>query len=124
MPVIRTVVSDETYASLSRKQRKAGLLSISALFLSKCNETADDAEADTIVRRAFKLAACKPPGEEFRVQDLFPPTTWEEFSKGARLRSGRIFKAETNAGQRGIRAVRTSGSNHQFYTRSNAHEQD
>jgi len=124
MPVIRTVVNDETYASLSQKQRKAGLLSISALFLSKCNESPKDAEADKIVRRAIKLAACKSPGEEFRLQDLFPADTWEEFSKGARLRSGRLFKAEAKTGQRGIQAVRTSGSNHQFYARLNAPQLD
>lgn len=124
MPVIRTVVDDETYASLSQKQRKAGLLSISALFLSMCNESPENAEADEIVRRAIKLASFKLPGEEFRLQDLFPAETWESFSKGARLRSGRIFKAEAKTGLRGIQAVRTSGSNHQFYARLNTPQRD
>lgn len=120
MPTIRTIVDDETYASLSLKRRQAGLPSISALFLSRVDELTDEHEAGEIVRRAIRLASHKQPGVEFRLQDLFPPTRWERFSKGARLRSGRMFKAEVDAARRGIRAVRKSSSNHQFYVRSEA----
>ena len=120
MPTIRTIVDEETYASLSRKRRQAGLPSVSALFLSRCDELTDLHEADEIVRRAIRLASRRRPGEEFRLQDLFPLTRWKQFSKGARLRSGRMFKAEVDAARRGIRAVRRSSSNHQFYARSEA----
>lgn len=122
MPTIKTIVDDDTYASLSRKRRQAGLTSISALFLSQCNELTDEREAGEIFRRAITLASRKQPAEEFRLQDLFPLTRWRQFSKGARLRGGRMFKAEVDTARRGIRAVRKSSSNHQFYVRSEVAE--
>ena len=120
MPSIRTIVDDETYASLSRKRRQAGLASISALFLSRCDELTDEQEAGEIVRQAIRFASGRWPGDEFRLQDLFPQTRWKQFSKGARLRSGRMFKAEVDTARTAIRAVRKSSSNHQLYIRSEA----
>jgi hypothetical protein len=111
MPTVRTIVDDDTYAALSRKRRQAGLPSISALFLSRCDELTYEHEAGEIVRKAIRLASQRRPGDE---------TRWKQFSKGARLRSGRMFKAEVDAARRGIRAVRKSSSNHQFYARSEA----
>jgi hypothetical protein len=122
MPTIKTIVDDETYASLSQKRRQAGLPSISALFLSRCEELTDGHEAGEIVRSAIRRASRKQPGEEFKLQDLFPSGRWEQFSKGARLRGGRMFKAEIDGARQGIRAVRKSSSNHQFYVRSGAAE--
>lgn len=118
MPVIKTVVDDATYASLVRKRKKAGVPSVSALFLKNCDELTDEKEAAEIVRQAIRAAAKMEPGEEFKLQDLFPTKRWERFSKGARLRGGRMFKAEVDAAQSGIRAVRKSSSNHQFYVRA------
>ena len=118
MPVVKTLVDDETYASLVRKRKKAGLPSVSALFLKKCDELTDHHAASEIVRRATKLAAKRPAGESFKLQHLFPDGQWERFSKGARLRAGRMFKAEVDAATSGIRSDRKSSSNHQFYVRA------
>lgn len=120
MPVIKTIVDDATYASLVRKRKKAGVPSVSALFLKNCDELTDEKEAAEIVRQAIKAAAAMGSGEEFKLQDLFPTNRWERFSKGARLRGGRMFKAEVDAAQLGIRAIRKSSSNHQFYVRAAA----
>ena len=118
MPIIKTMVDDETYASLTRKRKKAGLPSVSALFLKECGELTDEREAGEIVRQALRFAASREPGERFKLQDLFPAKRWVRVSKGARLRGGRMFKAEVDAAQRGIRAVEKSSSNHQYYVRS------
>jgi len=118
MPVIRTIVDDETYASLTKKRKKAGLPSVSALFLKECDELTDQHEAGEIVRKALRSAARKEPNIKFKLQDLFPARHWEKFSKGARLRGGRMFKAEVDGAQSGIRAVEKSSSNHQYYVRA------
>lgn len=120
MPTIKTIVDDATYASLSKKRRSAGLPSVSALFLKECGELTDEREAGEIVRQAFKLATKLRPDEKFKLQDLFPAKRWEKFSKGARLRGGRMFKAEVDGALSGIRAVEKSSSNHQFYVRAAA----
>ncbi|WP_375404242.1 DUF1413 domain-containing protein [uncultured Sphingomonas sp.] len=118
MKVIKTIIDDETYASLARKRKRAGVPSISALFLRNCNELTDEKEAGEIVRQAMKAAAKMDPGSEFKLQDLFTTRHWEGFSKGARLRGGRMFKAEVDGARAGIRTVRKSSSNHQFYVRA------
>ena len=118
MRVIKTIVDDATYASLTGKRKTAGVPSVSALFLKSCGELTDEKEAGEIVRQALKAAAKIEPGEEFKLQDLFPTKRWERFSKGARLRGGRMFKAEVDGARAGIRAVRKSSSNHQFYARA------
>lgn len=115
MPLIKTNVDDATYASLTDKRKRAGLPSVSALFLKECGELTDEREAGEIVKQALRLALKRTPGEKFRLQDLFLKSRWEMFSKGARLRAGRMFKAEIDGAQTGIRAVQKSSSNHQFY---------
>ncbi len=62
------------------------------------------------------------PNKKFKLQDLFPAKRWEMFSKGARLRGGRMFKAEVDGARTGVRAVEKSSSNHQFYVRAAAQE--
>ncbi len=118
MITIRTMVDEETYASLTRKRKKAGVPSISALFLKYCDELTDEKEAGEIVREAIRLAARHDKGADFRLQDLFPIKRWGSFSKGARLRAGRMFKAHVDGATTGIRTVRKSGSNHQLYVRA------
>ena len=118
MPLIKTVVDDDTYESLTRKRKTEGMPSISALFLKRCDELTDEKEAEEIVRQALRQAAKREPEERFKLQDLFPPKRWEAFKKGARLRAGRMFKAEVDAARHGLRAVAKSSSNHQYYVRS------
>jgi hypothetical protein len=119
MPVIRTIVDDETYASLTRKRKREGMPSVSALFLKKCDELTDEREAGEIVRQALRQAAKQDPNERFKLQDLFPARRWQAFNKGARLRAGRMFKAKVDTARHGLRAVAKSSSNHQYYVRSN-----
>lgn len=120
MPIIKTIVDDAAYASLTKKRKRAGLPSVSALFLKECGELTDEREAGEIVRQALRLAAKREPNDKFKLQDLFPKARWERFSKGARLRGGRMFKAEVDGAQTGIRAVEKSSSNHQYYVRAAA----
>lgn len=115
MPMIKTQVDDATYALLVKKRRKAGLPSVSALFLKECNVLTDSSEAGEIVRKALKVAKGKDKGFEFRLRDLFKTPEWERFSKGARLRAGRLFFEEISAATHGIRASRKSASNQQMY---------
>ena len=115
MKTVKTRVTPATYAILAKQRRKEGLPSISALFLVKCGALTDEDGAIEIVARALKLAKKKPAGEEFKLQDLFNAKTWQGFSKGARLRAGRQFKAKVDAAVDGVRAHRKSSSNHQYY---------
>jgi hypothetical protein len=115
MPTIKTRVDDATYATLVAKRRAAGLPSVSALFLRRCGELTDQVEASEIARRALRLAKQKATGTEFRLRDLFPPQQWENFSKGARLRAGKMFFEKVGAAVDGVRAKRRSSTNHQFY---------
>jgi hypothetical protein len=117
MPTIKTIVDEETYARLAKKRQAAGLVSISELFLKQSGELAKKDEARTIVRRAFLRAAQKKVGEEFSLPQLFRPAEWQRFDKSARLRSGRMFKAEVKASARGIRPLRLSSADHQIYLR-------
>ncbi len=115
MPVIKTVVDDATYAVLVKMRRSAGHPSVSALFLKQCAVLTDGSEAEEIVRKALKFAKTRDKGVEFRLRDLFKKTDWERFSKGARLRAGRLFYVEISAATHGIRASRKSASNQQMY---------
>jgi len=96
-------------------RKAAGLPSVSALFLLKSGELDDRAEANEIARRALKSAKRNPKGEEYRLRDLFPQQIWESFSKGARLRAGRMFFEAVASAVHGVRATRKSSTNHQFY---------
>lgn len=118
MVVIKTIVDKETYARLANKRRAAGLVSISALFLKQCGEAGDKNDAHTIVRRALSRALNKEEGQEFTLPRLFLPAEWQGFDKTARLRSGRMFKAEVNTARFGIRPLRLSSANHQVYVRT------
>lgn len=120
MPTIRTTVDDATYGELVKARKVAGLPSVSALFLSKCGVLDDGLEAAEIVRRAKKLAMKKPDNQRFRLRDLFKPTAWDGYSKGARLRAGRLFYDEMAAARDGIRPDQKSTSGHQYYTKTPA----
>src|SRR4051812_11686984 len=104
MPTIKTRIDDETYAVLVQKRKSAGLPSISALFLQKCDVLTDDKQAGEIVRRSLRHAKRRDSGFEFRLRDLFDREEWEQFSKGARLRAGRLFYEQISASVDGIRA--------------------
>lgn len=117
MAIIKTVVDKDTYARLVSKRRAAGLVSISALFLKQCGEPGDKNEAHTIVRRALLRAVKMEEGAEFTLPKLFRPAEWRRFDKAARLRSGRMFKAEVNTKRFEIRPLRLSSDNHQVYVR-------
>jgi hypothetical protein len=115
MPTIKTRIDDEIYSVLVEQRKRAGLPSISALFLEKCGVLTDEKEAGEIVRLALHRAKAKASGFEFRLRDLFPRRDWEQFSKGARLRAGRLFFEQISAAVHGIRALRKSPSNQQVY---------
>lgn len=115
MPMIKTTVDDKTYRKLVRDRKAAGLPSVSALFLKNCGVLSEEREAAEIVRSALKIIERKESGYEFKLRDLFPAERWEAFSKGARLRAGRMFHAEIAAATRGVRLGRKTGSNHQLY---------
>ena len=91
MPTVKTKLDDESYATLVRERKRLGLPSVSALFLAKFGLLTDEMEASEIVRRAVMLAKKKPRGTEFRLRDLFNQPQWDKFSKGARLRAGKMF---------------------------------
>ena len=115
MPMVKTQTDTSTYALLVKMRKAEGLPSVSALFLKKCGVLADKDEANEIVQRGLKLAKRRTRGKEFRLRDLFDATEWERFSKGARLRAGRLFYEKVCAAVDGIRATRKSGSNQQMY---------
>lgn len=115
MPVIKTAIDEDTYEFLMRERKKEGVPSISALFLKRCDVLTDAKEASEIVKRGLRIAKKKESGYEFRLRDLFPPRQWVTWTKGARLRAGRIFHEEVGAAIHGIRAIRKSASNHQYY---------
>ena len=118
MRIIKTRLDDAGFAKLSKMRKTAGLPSISALFLEKCGLLSDEKEAQEIVRLALIRAKKKPRGTEFRLRDLFVKSLWEEFSKGARLRSGKMFYDRVSAAVHGIRDCGKSPSNHQLYIRA------
>jgi hypothetical protein len=115
MPVVKTRLDDTSYQKLVRMRKEAGLPSVSALFLQKCGLLTDEREAREIVRRALTRAKRKPSGAEFSLRDLFPKANWEDFSKGARLRAGKMFISEIGLAVHGIRAGRKSSANLQYY---------
>jgi Domain of unknown function (DUF1413) len=120
MPVVRTPVDPATYAKLVAARKAAGLPSVSALFLQKCNVLDDRLEAGEIVRRAKTAMNKIADNERFRLRDLFKASVWDQFSKGARLRAGRLFYHEMAAAKDGIRPERKSASGHQFYIKAAA----
>jgi Domain of unknown function (DUF1413) len=115
MPIIKTVVDEETYAKLVRLRRSEGLPSVSALFLKKAGVFTEEKEASEIVRAAFAQVNRRSKGYEFRLRDLFPRDRWEAFSKAGRLRAGRIFHAEASTARRGVLIGGKTASNHQLY---------
>ena len=80
----------------------------------------DYLEAVEIVRQAKRLAMRMPDNHRFRLRDLFRPSAWVRYSKGARLRAGRLFFNEMAAARAGIRPDKKSASGHQFYIKSPA----
>lgn len=115
--MIKTHVDPETYRRLSRLRRDEGLPSISALFLKKCELLTDSSEADEIVRGALKrVKERKEIGEEFCLRDLF--TQWEDYSKGARLRAGKLFFQRVQAARDGIHPCGKNRSGQQLYRKT------
>jgi hypothetical protein len=115
MPTIKTKVDDATYQELVRQRKAGGLPSVSALFLSKCGVLNDQKEAMEIVRRALAAAKKKSSGSQFQLRELFGQPQWTKFSKGARLRAGKMFYTEIGSAVHGIRPGGKSPSNHQIY---------
>jgi hypothetical protein len=118
MPVIKVTVDDATYRRLVRKRKQKRLPSVSALLLSETGELSDELTAQEIVRRSLAVVAREPVGFEFRLKELFKRPVWEAFSKGARIRAGKLFAQRISAAQDGIVAARRSSSNHQFYRKT------
>jgi Domain of unknown function (DUF1413) len=115
MPTIKTTVDDRVYDRLVRERRREGVPSVSALFLKRCGVLTDVKEASEIVKRGLKIAKRKGSGYEFRLRDLFPARQWGRWTKGARLRAGRMFHEKVGAARDGIRTSRKSASGHQYY---------
>lgn len=118
MPTVRTTMDEATYRKLVADRKAAGLPSVSALFLFKCGVLDDNMAASEIVRKAKVRAAKKADNERFRLRDLFQNDEWNKYSKGARLRAGRLFFDEMAAAVDGIRPEKKSSSGHQFYIKT------
>jgi len=115
MPIVKTKLDDAAYKRLVTKRKELGLPSVSALFLKKCGELTEDFEANEIVRRALLIARRKPSGTKFLLRDLFNNEDWNKFSKGSRLRAGKMFFDKVSSAVHGIRAEKKSSGNHQIY---------
>jgi hypothetical protein len=115
MPIVKTKHDEKTYKLLVRMRVAEGLPSVSALFLDKCDQLTDEKEAREIVKQALSRGKRRPRGSEFRLRDLFKSDVWSEFSKGARLRAGKIFQSKIALAVDGIRVGKKSGAGHQFY---------
>ena len=115
MKTIKTRVDDATYDKLVRDRQKAGLPTISALFLKNCDVLDDRMEAAEIVRRALQRATKQTGDDAYSLSDLFKSREWTAFSKGARLRAGKLFFEEVSSATKGIRADRKTSSGHQLY---------
>lgn len=115
MPIVKTKLDDATYSTLVSMRKKAGVPSVSALFLQKCGLLTDQMEADEIVKGALKSAKQKPSGTKFRLRDLYTNQQWMKFSIGARIRAGQMFNDEIGSVVHGIRTAGKSSSNHQLY---------
>lgn len=116
VPTIKTPVSEEVYARLVEMRRDAGVPSVSALFLLRCEVLDDDSAASEIVEKARRKVAKMPPGTEFKLRDLFP-SDWGSFPKGARLRAGRRFVAEAQTAKIGVLAIEKTSAGQQRYRR-------
>jgi len=115
MPIVKTKLDEKSYQRLVHMRVAEGLPSVSALFLEKCGLLTDETEAREIVDQALSRAKRKPSDSEFRLRDLFKSSVWNEFSKGARLRAGKLFHSKIALAVDGIRVGRKSGAGHQFY---------
>ncbi len=115
MPTVKTTIDDDKYAKLVRMRKMAGVPSVSALFLQKVGMLDEKEEASDITRLALRSAKRKPAKSEYLLRDLFLKQRWEQFSKGARLRAGKMFNAEVASAVHGIRATRKAASGHQYY---------
>ena len=118
MPVIKTQVDPRTYTKLVAMRKRAGVPSVSALFLKETVGLTDEMEANEIVKQAMSAADRRVTGDTFRLRDLFVDHRWNGFSKGARLRAGRAFFAKVAVARDGIRIGKKSASNHQLYVKS------
>jgi hypothetical protein len=99
----------------TRKGLSEGLSSVSALFLKKCGVLTDDDEAREIVEAARRRIAKLEKGAQFRLRELFRDKRWEGFSKGARLRAGRLFYEYAAEARHGIFVLPKTSANHQRY---------
>lgn len=113
MKTIKVSVDDATYQRLVRARREAGLPSTAAYLLQRAEELTEDVEAQEIVTQAIPRAAAQT--EPFTLKSLFNPTLWGAFSKGARLRAGRMFFTRVSVAQDGIAIGGKTSSGHQLY---------
>ncbi|MGS0979315.1 DUF1413 domain-containing protein [Burkholderia glumae] len=111
-------MSDEVFERLRLEAKAAGFPGISSYLLSKVEGLTDAAEAEDIVKQALQRARRRPPGEPFRLKDLFPAERWDGFSKSARLSAGRRFHGAAKAGTAGLEVAAKTASNHQTYVRT------
>ena len=115
MKTIKTRVDDATYATLVQARKKAGLPTVSALFLKNCDVLDDQLEAAEIVRRGLQRAKKQASEDAYLLSDLFGKADWTAFSKGARIRAGKLFFEEVSAATMGIRTDGKTSSGHQLY---------
>ncbi|HEX5753614.1 MAG TPA: DUF1413 domain-containing protein [Archangium sp.] len=115
MKTIKTEVDVETYSELVRMRRSEGLPSVSALFLKMCGVLTDDTEAREIVEKARRKITRLEAGTQFRLRELFGDERWEGFSKGARLRAGRLFHEYAEEASHGILLLGKTSANHRRY---------
>lgn len=109
-------MSDEAFGQLTSEARKRKLPGIASLLLSNSQVLTDEAAGADIAKKAARNASKRPDGEKFKLKELFNPTEWEDFPKGARVYAGRIFYNEvTNGKVANISDAGKSTSNHQFY---------
>jgi len=118
MKTVRVTMSDDAFLNLIAQAKSKGLPGIASLLLSRAGVLTDDAEAADIKKKAFFKARKLGVGKEFKLRGLFLKDTWEQFPKAARIRAGRQFFADVQAGVSGVRPLQKSSSNHQLYVRT------
>lgn len=118
MKTVRVTMSEKAFSNLNDQAKEMGLPGIASFLLHKAGVLTDDAEAADIKKQALSKARKLDVGEKFKLRGLFLKDKWEQFPKAVRIRAGRQFFADVQAGVGGIRAGKKSSSNHQFYVRT------
>jgi|GEM_PF-4721428 len=116
MKTIKVRVEDNDYSKLVEDRRRAGLPTVAALFLLKCGVLDDQKTAAEIVKQALQRAKKRRSGDTYLLAELFKKREWAKFSKGARLRAGKMFNEVVSRAKDGVRAAHKTSSGHQVYT--------